>query len=305
MKNMKNKINKLGHAEWTHHPIGITKKRWVSSLVMALCLVYSIVGFNSTGHSQILVQDAFNGTDGDTINGRTPDTINTLGVTWTGTTQAASDTTSIPSIQAAAASTKFDGSAYFSTSGISSTANLINLSADIELNNLAGNPFDGTGVGLGFWSSPLPTNGLESFANFGGLLLANSGGVYSLNLLENTGSTVNVKDSVTVTGVNSSSFYNLSYQLNKTTGALTKVVFNGVDYTSSFSGETYFKGSNLKDVGFYGSNATSVAETAYLDNFILSVPEPSSYVQLVIFSGLLLVGGLIRRRILPLKQWNT
>ena len=171
----------------------------------------------------------------------------------------------------------------------------VTFSADIQLNTLqmySTNLY--RGVGVGFFSTD-STWDVDASSYFTGLVVNPDG---TLRLVTpatssnspGTGSTT--YDVAPFSGFNAANFYNLTYTVNLTTGAITSVNFNGNNDTTAFSGVTGLPGfeftpsSTTVLAGFYGSTDVSSSDFGRVDNFSVStVPEPATL-------GLVAVGGL-------------
>lgn len=137
-----------------------------------------------------------------------------------------------------------------------------------------------TGGGLGFWSAMADRNDtLTSVTHFTGLLVNGGGDV----VLYEDGV---VKTTVSTSALAVNTYYNLSYDIDTTTGGISNVSFNG-STLSGFS-STAFTDAATAYVGVMSNNS---GRTEF-DNFVVSsVPEPA----LLTLLGL---GGLalLRRR---------
>ncbi len=167
---------------------------------------------------------------------------------------------------------------------------LLHISADIELSGISGdvdNALYPRGIGLGFYlnaDSTVGTGNQNVTNSFVGLLLDHTGalaliydpnktgyfsgpGVYKSAAVEYAGGTFSA-----------SNFYNLSYDVNTTTGQISNIALEGstADY-SLFSTTAYFTDANTPYAGMLVSSAAGNT-TGYADNFQVTgtVPEPST-----------------------------
>lgn len=143
-------------------------------------------------------------------------------------------------------------------------------------------------MALGFFSASQGAfgNGIDSSANFYGLLVTPTGKIELV-----TDGTVNTTNVATISGFSASTFYNLSYEVNTSTGALTDVAINGTDITGlpSVGG---FTAATTTYAGFAGNTSTSVNDFGRVDNFEVesgdsAVPEPSSWALILGGAGML------------------
>ncbi len=138
------------------------------------------------------------------------------------------------------------------------------------------------GVALGFYST-VPANGNnEPNIGFTGLQIKPNG---NLTLIEN-GTTA--AGGYTFVGTfSTSTFYNLNYEINTSTGGLANVIYNGTDVTSSFSTTAFSATGATNLAGFFGSTANNTAFTGRVDNFTVSaIPEPSGFALSIFGLGL-------------------
>ena len=196
-------------------------------LAMAFCGLSTLLPANG----QVIVLDHFTGANGTSINGRTPDTTNLPGRTFTtfgifGEMLIDTGTgTPTPAIVTTPNSRMYID---ISSNGGYVKPSLLTISADIQVGT-ADDSFP-RGVGLGFFSSA-PSG--EASTNFTGLRIKSDG---TLNLVLN--GTPQAASVGPFPGWSTSLFYNLSYTINTSTGSIISVNFNGNDDTAAFSGAT-------------------------------------------------------------------
>lgn len=241
-----------------------------------------------------IISDSFSGTNGATMNGRTPDGFNLPGGTYASASYLSglgADQTIITGVGSPgpAALAGFNGSVIYNlaSNGAYTKPSLLTLSIDLQINTTQDDlPNSLRGVGLGFYSAPRVNNSeVEAFVNFTGLNVSPSGALVLV--------VAGVRQAATAVaaapGFSTSSFYNLTYSIDTVTGSITSVSFNGNDYTNVFSGSTtagVFTAGLTDRFGYYGSTATATAFTAYVDNLAITsaIPEPAT-------DGLLAAGG--------------
>jgi hypothetical protein len=242
----------------------------------------------------IIVTDSFTGTDGASLNGRTPDGVNIFSRNWTTTGYTWPAITTADGNPASSAQGGYNGVARMD---ISSTGGYIKpsdftLSLDLKMQSISGGTSFARGLGLGFYTS---SSGSEGNAFFTGLTMLPDG---TLRLVID--GNVQAATAAAPAGYNTSTFYNLTYSVDLVTGGITNVNFAGTDVTATFNGVTsagVFTDAATHSVGFYHSSAAFSGDPRF-DNFKLSaegpVPEPSS--------ALLILGGL---SLLGLRRWKT
>jgi hypothetical protein len=134
-------------------------QRWRGAVVAGLVLVGAA---QQAAGQTLILSDSFSGTDGATINGRTPDGVNLPGqtfvsasyVTYVGAAQSITTSDGAPG---PAATTGFNGSITYnlSSNGGYTKPTQLTLSLDIEANtSVDAAPASLRGVGLGFYSAP-------------------------------------------------------------------------------------------------------------------------------------------------------
>lgn len=251
----------------------------------------------ASANAALVIHDTFEvGTPGlgnGTFNGRTPDTINVAGNTYTeqqnnpgfGQFELVAGA-GVGSTQGA--STGFNNAAHiqYSNSGLPNAT--ITISLDIQINSLSGSGVRGVGVGFYDLSGTTLYPGTEpsSSTGFTGLVVNPGGTVtYVLNGAAQA-------ESATRSAYASNVYLGLSYTVDTTTGQITNVLYGGEDLSAGFSSITNFVATDT--AGFYGSEGSAPTAFGYVDNFTLDVepiPEPSA-------ATLLGLGGLalLRRR---------
>ena len=208
--------------------------------------------------------------------GRSPDLANLAGSTYATYTINAATILAQPSIDttvgnpAPSAATGFNGATYLNiaSNGAYKLPKLITISADIQVNSIISQ--EGyRGVGLGVFSG-MPING-ESSTTFTGLTVTSGGNVD----LVIPGATSGISTSYyapALSGFNANNFYNLSYTVNTTTGAISNVFFNGINDSSYFNTSLpgFIAGGSTFLAGFYGSTDVSAQLFGRVDNFSIA-----------------------------------
>ena len=236
-----------------------------------------------------------------TIAGRTPDTADVPATTYTtGGNNGGVGPLLVTTVGNPSPAAQTNGNGYVAINLNNAAGSLITISADLQLGTLtegSGNLYRGDA--LGFYSTP-PTGGgalNESNLKFTGLVV-NPGNATdgvaagTLRLITNGTASATVT-AAPFSGFSATTFYNLSYTVNTTTGAITNVTFNGNNDTASFpsTSVTGFTAAATQYAAFYGSTDTNINFTGYVDNFTVA-PEPASLGLL----GLGALGLLARRR---------
>ena len=255
------------------HPSG---KRFAAHFAVVMSVVVlGVFAVPSPADAGIIVQDGFSGTfagGNGAIVGRTPDTVNLAGNTYT--EQQNANAAARMELDTATGNplnslkTGFNNSAHiqYSNSGVPTTQ--ITLTIDTQINTLAddGSP---RGVGLGFWN-PLPTlySGTEPSATtyFTGILVTPAGTLeYVLN---------GVSQGIFTTapgGFSVGAFLNLSYTIDPTTSDITSLVYAGTDYTTDFTSTFPANFTPSVNAGFLGSTAANANYFGRVDNFVVEL----------------------------------
>jgi hypothetical protein len=250
-------------------------------------------GFSNAA-SPFIVYDQFDGINGNGVNGRTPDTVNLHGGYWT--TNGVFPVVITASVGNPGSSMSI-GPQSTALVSVASAGNYVKpavmiIQADISLGSISGTDMPFRGVALGFDSAGSvapPDNG----NGFDGILIDPSG---NLDLLTNGNTTTSLLPyNAAVLGVfNPSTFYTLSYEVNTLTGDLTNI------YLSDLQGSEFLADAGTNEftdfeTNFAGiqSSGNQAGQAAYVDNFIVAVPEPAS---LCLFGiGGLMLGALALR----------
>ena len=271
-------------------------------LLSAVAVMLAVVG---VARAEVIVSDTFSNVTDVTavqLNGRTPETTLSGGV-WTKTNSRAvsgqewyiSTTMTGNPTPGTAGQTAGSDAVSIASNGSYVKPSLLHISADIELSGISGdvdNAVYPRGIGLGFYlnaDSTVGTGNQNVTNSFVGLLLDRTGalaliydpnktgylsgpGVYKSAAVEYAGGTFSA-----------SNFYNLSYDVNTTTGQISNIALEGstADY-SLFSTTAYFTDANTPYAGMLVSSAAGNT-TGYADNFQVTgaVPEPSTLALLV------------------------
>jgi len=236
-------------------------------------------------NAAVVVQDTFTGTPvagNGAIVGRTPDTVNTAGNTYTEQQNnpccaklQLDNSTGNPSFSL---STGFNNSAHilYSNSGVPTTP--ITLSIDAQINNIqdespagGGHP---RGIGLGFYN-PLPTlfPGTEPSAhtNFTGIVVNPAGTLEYVR-----GGTSQGIFTAPPGGFSPSNFLTLSYTVDPIAGTITDLDYAGVDYLADFTTTFAVPGFTASDkAGLFGSTANNANLFGRVDNFVVDAEAPA------------------------------
>ena len=253
-------------------------------------------------NAQVIISDTFTGAgDGVFLTGRTPET-SLPGSNWMKPTSQNAGATSTtagygnPTPGALAESQGASAVSIASAGGYTKPTSFT-ISADLSIKNQTGGASNGRGVALGFFSSTANGTGDYSQNLFTGLLLDDSGNLARVNDPNNTGffgagSTISAPIAFVGT-FNTNSFYNLSYTVNTATGAISNISLAGsaADY-SALGATSLFTNAATTYAGYYGSSTTYGSNGA-VDNFVVAVPEPSTWAMLLGGLGMLM---MFRRR---------
>ena len=258
------------------------------------------------GHPQSLFPMGSRELMGLSINGRSPDGANLPGSAWTVAQNASAYPMTIDTSvgnPAPSANTNFNDAAGISIASANSYTEpgILTVNADLNMGTIVGGSlaYNVYGVGLGFWNA-LPASGGTASSGFTGITMDPYG---DLTFINNGTASATAKaaapGSASVVGGYITGFNTLTYSIDTGTGAITQLIFDGTDLTSSFSGLTAFTPSVATLAGFYGNSPYSVSENGYVDNFSVSttgaVPEPGAL-------GLVAVGAM---GLLMLKRRKT
>lgn len=271
-------------------------KKYARAKTTFIAAVISTSGYSTIAGASAIISDDFGSSNGRTVSngenvqGLTPDLADLPGGTYTSTTQNpnfnndGAQITTTAGNPAPAVDTFFNTSVSIPYNGNGYTApSMLNVSADFEMFSINSGGEDQRGEALGFYPSAPPEDG-DSSVGFTGILVTPSGGLQ----LEVNGA---VQGSITSApaGWTNTNFFNLSYNVNTATGRISSVIFGGQDFSSDFSSTTAFTGAAVNVVGFYG-DAAGLSSMGYVDNFqVATVPEPASL-------AVLGVGGLVMLR---------
>lgn len=263
----------------------LSHKNWATVIGLILA-----IGFGGDLNAAILIQDTFAGRAGGDLmdGGRQTPTYSTLpGAIWekmniSGDSIFTTDSFGDPADSAWGAGQ--------SSGGISlgaSVPSLLEIKASIGMSQLGtgtiGSAQNGRGLGLGFFS--VAGGGGFSQTRFTGLVLDSAGG---LNLSHDPneggffgdGSLLGTAVAYGGTFV-AANYYDLSYQINTATGAISNISLEGssADYSSLAAGVNKFTAANVKYAGIYTSSEGGMNGYTSFDNFtVTSVPEPSTVV---------------------------
>lgn len=260
-------------------------------LLLAVCTLSAIPSANAAIN---IITDAFTGTNGSTLNLRTPVGADLPSATYTVSGSGDITINSSAGAPAPAAQMGFNNLANISiaSAGSYTKPSFLTISADIQMNLVVDLGGFARGVGLGFFSASGFSTDSANF--FTGLTIKPDG---TLRLVK-----ASVEQAASVapfSGFTTSSFYNLSYSLDTTTGSITNVTFNGNNDTAAFSGAASagdFTNTITNLAGFYTSSASTALGGA-ADNFTVSTPTPEpTAIALLGIGAMALLGRSTRRR---------
>lgn len=249
----------------------------------------------SNAVSPFIVYDQFDGINGNGVNGRTADTVNLPGGHWTTNgvfpvviTTSVGNPGSSMSIGPQSTALLPIGSA-----GNYTKPSVMIIQADISLGSISGADMPFRGVALGFDSAGSVTSP-DNGNGFDGVLIDPNG---NLDLLTNGNTTSSLLpyNAAILGAFNSSTFYTLSYEVNTATGDLTNIYLSDLEGSEILAdaGTNEFTDFETDFAGIQ-SSGNGGGQAAYVDNFIVEVPEPASLCLFAI--GGLALGGLALRR---------
>jgi hypothetical protein len=170
--------------------------------------------------------------------------------------------------------------------------------ADLKTGNLSGAAGgNARGVGLGFYDFSTDPGNVEVAIDFVGLVLAPDGSLY---FYENQGGGQSFSASPVAFGgtFDTNAFYTLSYEVDTSTGDISDISLEGstADYSSlATDAAGQFTDSATVMAAFTGSSAAG-GTYGYVDNFTVTVPEPSTLILTALGLLGLLAWGRRRRR---------
>lgn len=240
-----------------------------------------------------IVADAFTGTNGSALTGRTPDTANLPGGTYTsnnyfGQAAPAIDTSGGNPLPSASSSANNMTLITINSSGGYTKPSLLRVSADLQMG--PSNPVNF--LDLGFSAvNPGNNNSFHVGTNngFSGIRFDNSGGL-SLKTFTNPtlGATEDTTlfaayDSGALGAFSAAAFYNLSYDIDTTTGDISNITLTSGSGSVTYDlNATIFTNSNTNFLAI-GSGSGTGGTIGHFDNlqlFELAIlppaPEPSS-----------------------------
>ncbi len=254
----------------------------MSSAVSKLCVVVvlaasAVLLLNCPVQANTIVSDAFTGTNGAAIAGRTPDTADLPGGVYVATNGSYPAT-----IQSGSAnlSTDLGESVTIASAGSYVKPTVLTISASLYEGNLTADtpPEATTGPGLGFYSSQ--GGGGSGWNNFTGLFLNPNG-----NLELVSPQHIGVAGDAYVGVWNSAIYHTLSYTVDTVAGAISNVVLDGTSY--SFPATTIFAGASATQYAGFCVESTTAGRTGSVENFVVSGPVPEPSTLLLLATGLL------------------
>ena len=245
--------------------------------------------------ASIVISDPFTTPDPGVMLGRTPQTTDLPGGTYSAKgNYAFYNSLNANPVVGGVATVQADLGWAILLGATYNTNATISIQASINLGSLASatgyNTYEARVAGLGFYTNNGATAG--GATGFVGLSLAPDG---ALRLIDASASLVG---SVAYTGTwNASVAHLLSYDVNTATGAISNVSLSGSTSTYAYT-TALFTSAATTYAGFYGAG-DAIAQAGSLDNFQVSStgPEPSTWV--LAAAGLTVVAALRRRRMQP------
>ena len=271
-----------------------TRKHIIAPLALVACLALP------TGplRAAIVIQDGFSGSfvaGNGAIMGRTPDTRNVPGYTYTESQNNSSGSLANMELDTSTGSpgnslrTGFNNSLQIQISNALVPPKYVRISVDAQINTLLDDSLV-RGIGVGYYD-PVPTvfpgTIADTTTGFTGLVVNPAGTLeYVLG-----GISQGTFGTTAPVGFSTSAFLTLDYQVDTSSGSFRSVSYGGTDYTANFAAVDDFTPSNY--FGAFGTTSTSAFNFGRLDNLeieILAVPEPSTL-------GLLGIGMVLLRRL--------
>ena len=256
------------------------KSFFTSVLVVSAVLIGLILASQARANNIVVISDNYSWVaNGTNITGSSPTgtgNVNLPGGTYTHNTFATADyftgSTATGNPAPGIVTNSYAAAAILPlSSGTYTEPTTLTVSADLRVGNVGGtntNPLTSDpprGIGLGFFSAATP---LMPYGGFTGFFLDSSGALWMGYAPDLSGGTFTEPGDVLVswasmqgsTTFSTSSFYTLAFTVNRTTGTVANVTFNGVDYSSNFSTFTGFTTAATPYVGL-GSRRTAPAST--------------------------------------------
>ena len=235
-------------------------------------------------HGAVIISDTFTAPDGTAMPGRTPDTVDASGGLYIANGGSAF-TNAIASNRAQLGVDEGDGVA----TGIVMPT-VYTISDLFNDGNIGGADQNDRGEGLGFFTTLASgNNGFHGDGTFVGITVSPAG---LLSLISVTPSqSITVYSTYAAPNYNSAVDHTLSYSANTTTGLISNVLLDGTLIPLAPSAGL-FTPLDTVYAGFTAS-ANALGESASYDNFVVSVPEPTSVGFLV--AGAVMILGRRRR----------